>query len=377
MSLLSVVPFGSVPVRPDGRISLTDKFLSGIQGFQDRWPGDVVVLSRPAQVDDSGNLGSQWIHPQSLSFDIHLVDAPAQSPAARQADVVLGSLAPEQGELLAGPAPVVFSAENPGHIHQLALKFTAGSRLDYYRGALGYARRERRLRKMVRHSAGIQCNGKVAWESYSNLTESSMVYYDSRINSEIFHNASKIEKIESPVTRLAFSGRLLSIKGAEYLVPLCHALRDNQIEFSLSILGDGALKPHLIRELEGMPVQFLGDLPFATEWIEYVSSSVDLMVLPHVLGDPSGTFLEAAACGVPIAGFDSAALNSLTTDMALGRVSPVGNSAALSDMVIRIINEPGSLNAMGSNGRGFMNEHLFETEWDQRVDHLLNLARRR
>ena len=166
----------------------------------------------------------------------------------------------------------------------------------------------------------------------------------------------------------------MSIKGAEYLVPLCRALRDHRVDFTFSLLGDGALKPHLERALEGMPVHFLGDLPFTTAWIEYVASNVDLMVLPHVLGDPSGTFLETAACGVPMVGFDSAALKSLTTDNGLGQVCPVGDSVGLSEVVVRMIDDPVSLKRMGSNGRAFMNEHLFETEWDRRVEHLGQLA---
>ena len=68
------------------------------------------------------------------------------------------------------------------------------------------------------------------------------------------------------------------------------------------MLGSG---PDLgrLKEVAGPSVTWWGEVAFEPDWVRLVSTSVDLMVLPHTQGDPSGTYLEAAGLGVPVVGF--------------------------------------------------------------------------
>ena len=47
-------------------------------------------------------------------------------------------------------------------------------------------------------------------------------------------------------------------------------------------------------------VQFRGNLDFKHRLVPLLQNEIDLFVCPHVQGDPSCTYLETMACGVPL-----------------------------------------------------------------------------
>jgi glycosyltransferase involved in cell wall biosynthesis len=172
---------------------------------------------------------------------------------------------------------------------------------------------------------------------------------------------------------LGFSGRLVRAKGPGYAVDVARALSRDGAKVRLTVMGGGELEPELRRMGSGT-VRFAGGLRFADEWTRYVREDIDLMVLPHLLGDPSGTYLESAGCGVPVLGFDNIALSSLVGRHGIGWTVPIQDTAALIDMARRIVADGTGWQRARSHGLAFMADHHVDAEFRRRVEHLRALA---
>lgn len=368
MKNLVIVPFGSVPVREDGCISLTDKFTSGLTAYQERWPGSVHVVAKRSSANVDGNLGGRWSRIEDLPFHLSFTDDLASAVISARPSLVLGSLEIAQEALASLDVPVVFVAENPGFVHEASLKHLARG-IPLWRGLVGLRRREKLLRKMIATSAGVQCNGFPAWDAYRRLNPSPMLFFDSRVPlSQMEGNLIRVQH-QGPL-RLGFSGRLLPIKGAQYLPRLMDELDKLSAPAYLRVFGSGPLEAAVTSQ-DAQNMKLEGVLEYPAEWTAVISTEIDLMVLPHVLGDPSGTFLETMACGVPLTGFDSAALSRLTEETGCGWTVPVGDVAALAERIATLT--PGDLAQAGASGRTFMAGHSSEAEFDRRVEHLLRV----
>jgi len=97
------------------------------------------------------------------------------------------------------------------------------------------------------------------------------------------------------------------------------------------------------------------------------------MVLPHVQGDPSGTYLEAAGCGVPVVGFDNVALESLVRRHGLGWTVPMRDIVALADRIESVLADAAGWQEARERGLELMAAHHVDAEFDRRVEHLRDL----
>ncbi len=95
--------------------------------------------------------------------------------------------------------------------------------------------------------------------------------------------------------RLAFSGRLIAMKGADHLPRIAAELRRLGVPFEMTICGDGDLRPKIATEVAraGLDacVKLPGVLDFAQQLTPLLQDEIDLFVCPHRQGDPSCTYL--------------------------------------------------------------------------------------
>jgi len=247
--------------------------------------------------------------------------------------------------------------------------------LDRLRAEIGFRRLTPRLERLVSRADGVQCNGQVAWLAYAGHSPAPLRTYDSRVRLADVHSARGRNESWSPdrTLRLGFSGRMIPIKGPEYVVEAYRRLRGAGLDVSLAMFGDGELRTRLE---EGAPdVCFHGSLDFATEWCPTVASSVDLMVLPHVQSDPAGTYLESAGMGVPVIGFDNVALDHLVEVGGFGWTSPPRRADLLARRIEQLMATPDELRRARSAGTKFMEDHCFEKDFGARVQHLHDVLR--
>jgi colanic acid/amylovoran biosynthesis glycosyltransferase len=367
---LVVVAPGDLYVR-DSVIAAPAKFVSGMEMFAAKFPGEVHLLGRPASVPDSDNLGAQALPIDELDFECHVTSDLAAALRSLDPDVALLSLSEDHASLIGIAGASVVAAEHAARSWLAMSLADEHSLLDRARMEVGYRRLERRLTRVVESADGLHCNGVVAWTSYGSHSPDAIRVYDSRVTSTVVERAKATRKPWSGgLLRLGFSGRLTSIKGPQYVVGLPALLGERGIAATVDVFGDGPMRKEL--EASGSAVRFHGTLDYEREWCPYIAENIDLMVLPHVQPDPSGTYFESAGVGVPVLGFQ----HETTRDLARhGWVfaSEQRSAASLADSIAHLVGDTASLQAASAAGFGFMQTRTFEMDFGRRVEHLVRV----
>ncbi len=372
-----VVVLPSVPVS-EGKVQLADKTLTGLRGFVERWPGRVTAVGPAAEADIAGNLGLQWYRPEALGLEI-MYGNTVELVRDLRPDVLHLSLAVRERPLLALGAPTVVFAENPA-LERLRYALTGSRRIDRPRMIAGAVRQELAQRSMVRHAAALACNGWNAWRWYGRLGRQThdhdpILVFDSRIPLERVTRArARVTESREPAPlRLGFSGRLHPAKGPGYAVAASRELDNRGVRHTLTLFGAGPMEDDL-RRSAGPSVRFAGEVGFDPVWMDRIAAEIDLMVLPHTQGDPSGTYVESAGLGVPVLGFKNAALSGFARNGGFAWVAGERTGAALADVVERLSADRSELRRAALAGVQFAESHAFEKAFDARVDQLVRVA---
>lgn len=378
MRKLVVINPGPVQRRADGLLSIPAKTLTGLQAYASRWPGETLWVTRevPAEGDGTSeaNLGAVWADPARQDFVYEPTDDIVGFVRSLGSEALVVVLLKEwAAPLLDTQASVVLVAELSFATRVRQSTTALSGRLAGARVMAGAMREESQLRAMVRAAAGLQANGYPTWQAYRKLSTSPLLFFDTRLHARQIPPAPRTPRGLGEPLRLAFSGRHIRGKGPEYAVQLVRDLNLGGISATLDVFGRGELEPEL-RALAGRETTFHGDVPFDQRWVPFVRDNVDLMVLPHVQGDPAGTYLEAAGLGVPVIGFDNDALRALVREIGLGWTVRMRDAASLLSKTSELAASPESLALAASRGLEFMERHSFEREFDRRVEHLLSVG---
>lgn len=373
---------------PDGRFAMTKKFLSGLRAFQAAWHDEILVFAEPSTVP-SGNLDDVAVDESEFQFFIGNYTLANLRKVASKAAVILGGLGYRQNHAAlvfrALGVPFVTTSEYTLRTrHQIASSET-DERFALFRRRVWEIQQEQKNRASVLVAAGLQCNGTPTFDGYSKLSRSPMLYFDTRtresdvLSNEALDNRLKTLSEDRPL-RLAFSGRLDPMKGVGLLPEFAKKLRERGVSFQLDICGGGTLEASIRSDIERLGltdvVKMRGILDFNTELLPFVRESVDLFILPHVQGDPSCTYLETLACGVPIAGFLNEAFAGILTRQSVGWGVPLKDVDGLVSLVERLATNRESIGVRARLGLAFAREHTFESTFARRVEHIRSLARR-
>ena len=370
------------------RVELTGKFSSGVQAYVDAWDGPVRVLMEPTP-QTSVNLDNETVDPTLLPFTLEVIDYDdaALDTFLRDAAVVHGALGYRQnhlpGRCAAMGVPFVTSSEYTLKTRLQIVASEVGRGLRRARRAWWERGQERANRDAVQTATGIQCNGTPTFEAYRELSASPMLYFDTRTHDADVLTDEALERrlrrvMDGEPLRLAFTGRLDPMKGVQHLLPLARRLRALGVRFTLAICGGGSLDATLRDELRARPiaeVEMKGVLDFQTELVPFVKREVDLFVCPHVQGDPSCTYMETMACGVPIVGFDNEAFQGIIDRAPVGWLSPLGDTEALAERIAQVDRMRGILAERSRVALAMAREHTYEATFARRVAHLREHAR--
>ena len=153
-----------------------------------------------------------------------------------------------------------------------------------------------------------------------------------------------VERIDT--STVLFVGRLVEMKGCEYLIRAMAKVQALQPASELIIVGDGPLRPsleELAREL-GVRCRFLGVQP--PESIRGWLQQSRLLSLPSVTtadGHIEGlgmVLLEAQSMGVPVVGTLHAGIQEAISDGVTGILVPERNPEELAQAVLRLLEDP-------------------------------------
>lgn len=148
-----------------------------------------------------------------------------------------------------------------------------------------------------------------------------------------------------------FVGRLVPNKGPETLVRAAPLVLERKPQARFVVVGDGPLKEHLQRQAHrldvGHAVRFLGirhDVPD-------LMREASLLVRPSTLEGMPLTVLEAMATGLPVVATPVGGTPELIRDGENGYLFPVGDSEAMAQRILRLLDTPSLAREMGSRGR--------------------------
>lgn len=229
---------------------------------------------------------------------------------------------------------------------------------------------------------GIQANGAPAFLNYAQYGNA-IEYFDTRVEAHQLVTSDELDTrfkylfLGRPL-RLAFSGRLIRMKGVDHLVIVAKFLKLWGVPFSLSIYGAGDLEAEIkvaISESDlSSNVVLNGPVDFITELLPNMKSSVDLFVCLHRQSDPSCTYMETFSCGVPILGYDNKAFAGIMSVANVGWLVKSGEPEKVAEVIQRISMSRDEIIEKSQAAIALARKNDFRTIFEKRIAHLLAIA---
>jgi len=372
-----------------GRILLTRKFLDGAAAYAERWPGPVMVCMSANDRPD-GNLDHVSVEPDELPFSFRWLEASdrAVTRQIRPASLVLASLVDRHTRMAERCAScgiaLVYVSEYSLRTRRQIIRAETANPLLRVRRTWWTTQLEKRYERAVRAADGVQCNGTPVFQAYANVNRSPLLYFDSRVRRSMIVEpqilkARTDELRRGGALRLAFSGRLIPMKGADHLPLVAAELNRLGVAFRMDIYGAGeserAIRAGIDRLNLAGQVVLRGVLEFERELVPRISRDVDLFVCCHRQGDPSCTYLETMSCGTPIVGYDNEAFAGIVRHSGVGWPTPTDDPRALAGRIAALDADRACLAEAADRARVFAERHSFEDTMQRRVEHMRSCAR--
>jgi glycosyltransferase involved in cell wall biosynthesis len=245
---------------------------------------------------------------------------------------------------------------------------------------------ERLRRYLIGISAGLQCNGVPTYIAYREMCSDALLFFDNRVkHSDIISSerlAQKADEVRAgKPLRLVFGGRFVPMKGVLQLPEVARHLRQAGVPFELSIYGAGPeeskLRAAISRYALEDQVSIFPPIDFDKGWVPFLKQAADLFVCCHMQGDPSSTYSEVMACGVPVAGYDNEAFKGIVELSGSGFLAPMGASKVLASVIADLHRNRDRLVKAAQIGRSFSMQHCFEATFSRRVGHFKERSRHR
>ena len=386
--LLLVIP--SVGAAKDGDAFILDeKMLVGWQYFAKHWPGRTRFVFR--ETDRKRLTFSKRYEADALPGEIEVIGATADiaDETLAMASVVLASGDSFDSFDIAGRArrlnvPVCYIIE---YTLGTRLRIEAESSrplLQRLKSMLWLTMQEPKRRAAFRTASALQANGVPAARAYRSTSPNILTYFDTRLARDMIATDRDVEQRVARLTkgdplRLIFTGRLEPLKGAHHLIPVARALLELGLDFQLDIYGTGSLQAAIEQAIAGdrglaAHVEVHRPLDFATRLVPLLRTSPDLFVCCHIQADPSCTYSETLGCGVPIVGYDNEAWRGMLELAEFGWKTKLGDARAMAEKIVWLDRNRPLVAAAAERARDFGHQHCFESVFEMRVRHLMEVA---
>jgi len=241
-------------------------------------------------------------------------------------------------------------------------------------------RQEKRRLNAFSLADGLQMNGLPAFEEYEEF-KNKLLYYDTRVNKDLIIKDEELKSrnaylLQDKPLRLAFSGRLIAIKGVDHLLELALLLRKKKIKFQFKIYGTGKMEDEMKdfidkNELNNV-VNMVGSVDFKEVLIPSLKEEIDLFVCLHRQSDPSCTYLETLSCGIPIVGYTNKAFSGLLEQSDIGWGAKMNDITKIAGIIDGLNSNRQEIIEKSNKSVKFAQPNDFDTTFKNRVNHLIN-----
>jgi N-acetyl-alpha-D-glucosaminyl L-malate synthase BshA len=163
-----------------------------------------------------------------------------------------------------------------------------------------------------------------------------------------------------------YAGRLIDVKGVDYLIRAFPSVLEKQSNARLLIVGSGPRKADLVSASERLGLQdevIFQDAVSQEELVRYYSMA-DVFVLPSVTTDEGETeglgvvLLEAMACGVPVIGSAIGGIPDIIKDGETGLLVQQKDPGDLAEKICRVLADKELSHRLGKKGHDFVKERF-------------------
>ncbi|MCP4613252.1 MAG: glycosyltransferase family 4 protein [Planctomycetes bacterium] len=187
------------------------------------------------------------------------------------------------------------------------------------------------------------------------------------VDTSAFHPAFERNGVEPTIL---FVGRLIQNKGPEVLVEAVPQILSNHPNARIIFAGDGPMKAQLVQLAEQLGVGHAIDFLGLRHDVPELMRKATLFVRPSTLEGMPLTVLEAMASALPVVATPVGGTPELIKDKECGHLVPVGDSAALANASISLLNDRSMAESMGNRGYDMVvNKHTWEVV-AQKTEHV-------
>ncbi|MBX2852844.1 MAG: glycosyltransferase family 4 protein [Phycisphaeraceae bacterium] len=176
--------------------------------------------------------------------------------------------------------------------------------------------------------------------------------------------------INADAFSLVFVGFVAQHKGVDVLVDAAHRLAPDIPGLKVTVIGPLGKSRELesisdyangiIKEAEGLNIQFPGFVPYRSVELRRHLAAADLFVFPSRHEAQGLAALEAVAMGTPVVASRVGGLGEMITPE-IGELVVPGDAAALADAIRALYRDPDRIAAMRSVCRAYVRDHF---TWD-------------
>jgi glycosyltransferase involved in cell wall biosynthesis len=384
--LLAVLPSIRSKKVDQDTFFLPKKFVTGILEYQKHWEGEVEVFLEEANSQDN-NLDNRLFSAEELPFHVKFVKMDRVGDDLQNAAMVLASADFRQNFVGSycreNAIPCAYVTEYSLKTRIQAVNAETQNPIIRLRRYLWQVLQERKQRQAIAMAAGLQANGTPTYEAYKGINPMPLLYFDSRITQAIMASHDEIERRQCVLEktkklRLAFSGRLIKIKGADHLLIVAKELKNLGIDFEMHVCGGGDLFDAMSKQIAAQDlancVKMKGVMDFDEELVPFVKENIDLFVCCHRQGDPSCSYIETLGCGVPIIGYDNEALSGILQLSGAGWMTGMNQPLLLAKRIADLSRNHLEIRQKSRAAVNFAQQHTFSETFARRVSHLLKVS---
>ncbi len=386
---LIILPVLTAVRGPRGGFVLTEKYMNGAAAYAKHWPGPVTSLVELAS-HPTTDMDHIEVLPDEALTGIELRPSTQEALTKRigNAALVTAFLSPfelKTAELCNRlDVPIAFVSEYTVETDIQIIHAQTRNPLLRFRREIWARGAEKKRRKALKLAAGLQCNGIPTYEAYRDEIANRLLFFDNRVPKDsVISDAELARKSQEMMAgrplRLIFGGRMIPMKGVTDLAPFADVLRQRDVPFTLDIYGDGPLRPKIEKQIKALDladhIKLCGIVDFKTGWVPTLQNDADLFICCHPQGDPSSTYSEVMACGLPIAGYDNEAFQGIVAKSQAGWATPMHDLQALADQVTQLHHDRTQLAGAAYDAREFSAQHSFEATMQRRTQHLIDASR--
>ena len=189
---------------------------------------------------------------------------------------------------------------------------------------------------------------------------------------DIFYPAPVRKEVETVVLSI---GRLIELKGYDYLIEATGILKKKGIKFKLTIIGEGPKEKPLREKISAIDLNEDVEItPFKPRVdLNYFYNLCDVFVLPSITdseGRQEGlglVLLEAMSCKKPVIGTNSGGIPDIIKDGETGLLVPEKDPEALADAIEKLLKDNELANRLAESGYKYVIENFTSSKIADKV----------